>query len=519
MSDNSSPEEKKWQLFRMVVPVFPNWNIFSGYANRMTALGAVMVATSANKLYGWRVEIIDENNFTGERDEADLPNHQLLHKENPADVVGFYCGLTSTVERVWQLAKLYHQQGVLTIAGGWHAHYCPEEMLRNGIDVVVHGDGEKVIQEILRAFANGESFEDIPGISFLRNGAMITNEPEMLEIQCLDNLPFPDFGLLRHANKIKLYPIGRIRGCRMSCEFCSVKGQPRWSGAQHLFQTVNWLVETRGARKFFIVDDRLEGDSEGTMEFFRLIAERYGKRLRFTVQIRLEAAKNTNLLDVMQKAGVHVVCIGYESPIDEDLRAMHKGYLSSDMLKWTAIYRSYGFRIHGMFIFGYPPGKDRKSIEPKEMVKRFKDFIKKARFFTIQILHPVPIVGTELRKRLENEKRLFPQSWVSWSRYDGSYACFQPDNMTLQELQEIPTELMQWFYSFASFFRIPLRTIVLPIDYLTQGWEQWRYHWWHDVIRYGGHLLLQRWRKRQEKDNFLGKLEKSLFLSNQNKDP
>lgn len=511
-------KERSWQLFRMIVPAFPNWNIFSRHASIMTALGPVMVATSASKLWGWRAEIIDENNYKWEGDDNGLPSHQALQRENPATVVGFYCGLTSTIERVWQLAEFYHQQGVVTIAGGWHAHYCPEEMLRNNIDIVVHGDGEDAIQQILEALANGRSVENIPGISFLRDRQMITNEPLMLEIPFLNNLPFPDFGLLRHANKIEVYPIGRIRGCRMNCEFCSVKGEPRWASAHHLFETVNWLVETRGARNFFIVDDRLEGDLQGTVLFFKLIAEKYGKRLRFTVQIRLEAAKNAELLKIMRIAGVHVVCIGYESPIDEDLKAMKKGYLSSDMLKWTKIYRSYGFRIHAMFIFGYPPDKDRKSINSKEMAERFKRFIKKASFFTIQILHPFPIVGTELRKRLESEGRLFPQNLVPWSRYDGNYVCFFPDNMTLQEIQEIPTELMRWFYSFASFFRIPLRTISFPIDYLARGWERWYYHWYNEVIKYGGHLLLQRWRKRQRKDNFLENLKEKLFLSNQNKD-
>lgn len=511
-------KEKNWQLFRIIAPVFPNWNIFSGYANEMTALGPVMVATAASKLWGWRAEIIDENNFNGKRNGDDLPDHQTLQKEAPATAVGFYCGLSSTIERVWQIAKFYHQQGIITIAGGWHAHYCPEEMLRNNINIVVHGDGEGAIQQILQAIASGESINNIPGISFLEDGQVKTNEPEMLEIPCLNNLPFPDFGLLKHAYKIKVYPVGRIRGCRMNCEFCSVKGEPRWASAHHLFETVNWLVDTRDARKFFIVDDRLEGDSQGTMEFFQLIANKYGKRLRFIVQIRLEAAKNTELLKIMRKAGVHVECIGYESPIDEDLKVMKKGYLSSDMLKWTKIHASYGFRIHGMFIFGYPP-KDKKSqISVTERAKRFKTFIKKAHFFTIQIMHPVPIVGTELRKRLEDERRLFSQELVPWSRYDGNYACFLPYDMTLQELQEVPTELMRWFYGLTSLFRIPLRIITFPIDYLTLGWERWYYHWYCDVIKYGGHLLIQRWLKRQRKDNFLENLEKKLALSDQNKD-
>ncbi len=507
----------KWQSLLVVVPAFPDWNIFSGHAKIMTALGPIMVATSANKVWGWNSSVVDENNYRGPRGKDGLPDHCVLQKQNPVKVVGLYCGLSSTMNRAFEVAKIYHQQGVITIAGGWHAHYCPEEMLRNNIDIVVHGDGEGAIQQILQAISRAESFENIPGISFMKDGKMVTNGPEMLELPCLNSLPFPDFGLLRYAHQIKIYPVGRIRGCRMKCEFCSVKGAPRWAGARHLFETVNHLVETRGARSFFIVDDRLEGDLQGTMEFFQLIAERYGKRLHFTVQIRLEAARNTALLSLMKQAGVRYVCIGYESPIDADLKEMKKGYLSKDMLAWTKIYRSFGFRIHGMFIFGYPPSPGRKSATVAEMVKCFKHFIKKARFFTIQIMHPVPLVGTELRERLVAEGRVFPLEIVPWSRYDANSACFIPDNMTLQEFQETPTKLMRWFYSFSSFFRIPLKTLAFPVDFLIRGWERWRDYWWHDIFKYGGHLILQRWRKRQKKDKFLEALE-SWIRDQKNKD-
>lgn len=507
----NTTEGKTWLLFRLIIPVFPEVNIFTKSSKSMTALGPLMVATVANKLWGWCVEVIDENNYRGPRNRQGLPDHQILQKENPATAVGFYCGLTSTMERVWQLAEFYHEQRVVTLAGGWHAHYCPEETLGKNIDLVVHGDGEIIIQPILQAVAEGRSFTEIPGVSFreIREKDQVkTNPPAMLEVSDLSDLPHPDFGLLRYVGKIKYYSIGRIRGCRMNCEFCSVKGLPRWASPRHFFETVNWLVETRKARNFFIVDDRLEEDCSGTLEFFKMVSEKYGRRLSFIVQVRLEtAAKNPELLGIMKKAGVRVVCIGYESPVDEELRVMRKGYSSAKMLEWTKTYRRYGFQIHAMFIFGYPLKIEGKPIAPKELVKDFKRFIRKARFDTVQVLHPVPIVGTDLRKRLKREGKIFPLEAVPWRYYDGSYACFQPDNMNLRELQEIPIKLMKWFYSPVSFVRIPLKTIAFPVDYLLRGWERWRRDWLQDIVKYGGHLLIQKWQRRQGGDRFLKRLE------------
>lgn len=498
-------DRNDWPLVRFIVPAFPEVNIFTKQARSTTALGLVMVATAASKLWGWRVEIIDENNYRGPRNKQGLPDHVILQRENPAAVVGFYCGLTSTMEQVWRLAEFYHQEKVVTIAGGWHAHYCPDETLKNNIDVVAHGDGEIAIRQILNALKEGKSLRDIPGISFFRNEEVRTNLPKRLEIPNLENLPFPDFGLLRYA-KMKFYPIGRTRGCRMNCEFCSVRGEPRWTGGQYLFNVVKWLRETRKARCFFIVDDRLEEDIDGTLAFFRMVSEKYRDRLDFTVQIRLEAAKNTELLEVMKRAGVRTVCIGYESPIDEDLRAMHKGYSSSHMLEWTKILRRY-FRIHGMFIFGYPLKDARISIGVKETVNHFKGFIRKASLDSVQILHPVPLVGTALRQRLEEQGRIFPLELVPWSKYDGNYVCFKPDNMSLREFQEIPMGIMRWFYHPLSFVRIPLKTIAFPVDYLIRGWKDWYRDWYRDVIKYGGHLLIQQWRRKQKGNKFVESLE------------
>ena len=498
--------KNEWPLVRFIVPAFPEVNIFTRQARVTTALGPVMVATAANKLWGWRVEIIDENNYHGgPRDSRGLPNHSVLQKENPASVVAFYCGLTSTMERVWELAKFYHHKRVTTIAGGWHAHYCPEETLRNNVDVVVHGDGEIVIQHILKSLKEGNFLGDILGISFLEDGQVRVDSSGKLEIPNLNDLPYPDFGLLRYA-KMKIYPISRIRGCGMNCEFCSVKGKPRWADSQYLFNMVQWLVETRKARRFFIVDDRLEEDINGTVEFFRMVSRKYGDQLRFTVQIRLETAKNSELLRIMKEAGVRVACIGCESPIDEDLKAMCKGYLSTHMLEWIKILRHY-FWVHGMFMVGYPLKNRQSSISVAETIKRFRRFLRKASFGSVQILHPIPLVGTALRRRLEKEGRLFPLEVVPWSKYDGNYVCFAPDNMTIREFQEIPMKLMRWFYNPWSFFKIPMRIISFPVDYLVRGWKDWYRNWLEDIIKYGGHLLIQRWQKRQ-RSNFVKGLER-----------
>lgn len=493
---------------RFIAPAYPDVNIFTRAAARMAPLGIVSVATAANKVWGFRVEIIDENNYRGPCDEKGLPDHAELQKENPASVMCMYCGLSSTMDRVFELSKFYADQGCVNIAGGWHAHYCPQEVLEHHFGFVVHGDGEVAIREILEAIKQQGDFTEIPGISFWDpkdSDRIARNLPERLDLPDLNLLPYPDFGLIRHGGKIKTYPIGRVRGCRMNCEFCSVKGEPRWVNPEYVFNLVNWLVETRGARYFFIVDDRLEENEEGLLEFFRLIEKKYGAHLRFTVQVRLETAKNISFLESMKRAGIENVCVGFESPIDEDLKAMRKGLLSKKMVEWTRILRRY-FWVHGMFIFGYPTGR-KSELSVDQKIERFKKFIRQAGLSTVQILHPVPLVGTDLRARLLRENRIFPLDVVPWSKYDGNFACFVPDDMSVAELQEAPLKLMKWFYSSLSFLRIPIRTVLFPIHYLFAGWHHWYHGWLREIFRYGGHRLIAQWHARQENRLFSIKLE------------
>jgi len=504
---NVLKDRTDWKLLRIVVPAYAEVNIYTRRTKQTTALGPIMVATTVSKMPGWRVEVIDENNYRGPCDEDGFPDHEALQREAPAHVVGFYCGLTSTIERVYQLAHWYHKQDVVTLAGGWHAHYCPSEALNAGIDVVVHGDGDEVVPMLLRAVQNSMPLLCVPSVSYRENDSVKRTAPEQNEVQRLDALPYPDFGLLKYARKLRMYPLGRTRGCGMACEFCSVKGQARWASAKHFFDALVWLVTTRKARHVFIVDDRLEEDLEGTVAFFRMIAERFGNRLHITVQIRLEAARNQEFLDAMKQAGVRIVCIGYESPIPEELRAMRKGYNVDRMLEWTRVLRTY-FWVHGMFIFGYP-GKEgeRSTMTAHERAHHFKRFIRAARLDSIQVLHPGPLVGTDLRRRLEAAGRIFPLSQVPWSRYDGNYACFRPDDMTLQELQEIPMRLMRWFYHGWGLVRVPVRTLLFPADFLVRGWRQWHRGWLREVVKYGGHRLLQKWHRKLRNQRFVAQLE------------
>ncbi len=511
-------DHKDDNLLRIVAPAYPAFNVYSKVARHTTALGPVAVASAVDEMDHWDVEIIDENNCSRRcpLDDCGRPDHATLQILRKAGYLGLYGGLTSTVPRLYEIAKLYKALGVTVIAGGQHfAGDNIEEALDNGIDYVVVGEGEYTMCELLESLRNGKSPEHVRGIAFTRDDKVIVTE-ERKPIEDFDNLPLPKFDLVKYA-KIKVYPVGWIRGCGMDCEFCTVKGKPRPATAERVLRQIANAVESYGARKFFIVDDLFGYRRSETLELCSML-ERYGKgigkKLRLTVQIRLDRGRDAEMLQAMYRAGVRMVCIGYESPIAEELEAMNKKTKVEDMVELTRLYRKAGFMIHGMFIFGYPLTNGKSlPLTAKKRIRSFRSFIRKAGIDTIQVLLPVPLPGTELSARLESENRIFSREDIGWEYYDGNFPLFHPDPpMTPDLMQYSIRKIMGRFYRFRSVFSIAYHIAIFPLLVfpslnLPARWRRWYRLWRNDVLRFGGWLIVKNWTSAFRKSDFKTKLQ------------
>ena len=504
----------------MIIPAYPAFNIYSRVARLTTALGPVSVATVVSTLPGWDVEVIDENNYGrfGPVDGAGLPDHQTLQTIRPAAVVGLYGGLSSTIPRLYEVARFYRERGVTTVAGGQHfAGENIREALDHGVDYVVLGEGEETIRDLLGALAEGRAPETVAGMAFLRDGQVVRTA-ERPPITDFGRLPLPDFHLVRYA-RLKLFPVGWIRGCGMNCEFCTVKGHPRAAPPERVVEQIAAVLETHGGRHFFVVDDLFGHRREETLRLCRLLAayqEAVNTRLDITVQIRLDRGRDPELLRAMRAAGINTVCIGFESPIREELEAMNKVLKPEDMLAMTRRYHEAGFLVHGMFIFGYPlPEGVQLTLSVRERVRQFRTFIRRARLDTIQVLLPVPLPGTELTARLAAQNRIFPREIIGWEYYDGNFPLFRPDApLTPEDMQTAIRKIMGRFYRFHAVFAIARNVLIFPamlfsLFHIRFGWRKWYRSWRNELLRFGGWIILRRWTAQFKKGDFSAKLARA----------
>ena len=502
---------------RMIAPAYPAFNVYSGVARWTTALGPLCVATVVSRMDGWDVEVIDENNYRrgGPRNRDGLPDHAALQNIRHADVAGFYGGLSSTVPRLYELARLYKQAGVITIAGG--QHFAGENIrpaLENGIDFVVTGEGEHTIRELLMVIERGGDPSAVAGIAFLRNGEVICT-PKRPPVIDFDSLPQPDFHLLRYA-RLRRFPVGWTRGCRMNCEFCTVKGQPRSSSPERVAGQIALLNKEHGARQFFIVDDLFGSDRSGALRLCAMLADYQkaaGIKLDISAQIRLDCGRDEKLLQAMKSAGVKTVCIGYESPVAEELEAMDKRLNAEEMIELTRLYHRAGFFVHGMFIFGYPLRKSPDiKMTTEDRIRCYRQFIRRSRLDTIQVLLPVALPGTALTERLASEGRIFPLDVIGWEYYDGNFPLFMPDDpLTPEEMQQALRKIMGTFYCVRSLLGIILNILTFPVILLAPensrfGRRNWCRTWRNNTFRFGGWVIFCRWIIQFRRGVFPGKL-------------
>jgi radical SAM superfamily enzyme YgiQ (UPF0313 family) len=249
--------------------------------------------------------------------------------------------------------------GLITIAGGRYATQEVELMFEScpGLDIVVRGDGEDTVRELLRR----GSPEDVPRVSYRRDGEVIHNGNAPLAP--VDDYLWPDRSLRRYKytiapggfdTGIPVDTVASSRGCPFRCKFCTFNTNPfgqkrEWSGrsADSLLEE---LREVK-ARVVGFTDDIFTWDMDRIGELCeKLLSE--GIRKTYIFNARIEMYKRPDVLWLMERAGMRIPLIGIESCHDKTLRAISKGFTVAEVRQAFSVLKRYDFFLHCCFIIG-----------------------------------------------------------------------------------------------------------------------------------------------------------------------
>jgi radical SAM superfamily enzyme YgiQ (UPF0313 family) len=366
-----------------------------------------------------------------------------------ADAVGI-TAITHTANRAYSIADAIRAcfPGKPIFMGGNHPSALPEEALLHA-DQVVTGEGENVVREVFE----GRRREPI----------VVGSRVD------IDNVPIVDLSLLegyRHHNgRIAPAPLMASRGCPHSCVFCSVTSM---FGRDYRIRNADLVLEEvlrrhrEGFRWGFFYDDNFAAVPAKTKAFLeKLILANID--FSWGGQFTVRAAQDRELLRLLKRAGCTTMFIGVESINADALREYGKSQTVQLIRESTEAIVAEGLRVHSMFVLG-ADSDDEKSIDKTIL------FSRESRSSTAQFSILFPIPGTELYRKMREQKRIFVDNW---DYFDGSHAVFLTHRISPYRLQQKLLQAYMHFYS-----RKPLYWLASRVGFLL--WKSWN----HGYLRF-----------------------------------
>ncbi|MEM5772161.1 MAG: radical SAM protein [Candidatus Aenigmatarchaeota archaeon] len=389
-------------------------------------LGLGYVATAA-KQTSWEVKVLDCHieKIGTEKLKEEIKNYK-------PNVIGFTV-MTPNFKTIIQLLNEIKNKDTIYIAGGAHATFRPEETINNGFDIVVRGEGERTIIELLNAIEKNLSLKDIKGISFKENKKIIHNPDREFEMN-LDSLKYPDRKLFPYK-KYKIMSLITSRGCPYSCIYCAAtkfwRGIVRFRTPENVLEELTEL-KNLGFKKLRFEDSTFTLNHEHVNKICDLIIKE-NLDFRWSCESRADTL-NKEILEKMQKAGCVLICIGVDSGSQKILDTTKRKMNLDSIIKAFSYTKELGIRTRAYITFGLP-GETRESVlESISLLEKIKpDQI----MISLATIYP----GTELDGKGFIE---FPEDWVSKFGGHGIGAkLFIPDTLKREEYKQLAELLYQ----------------------------------------------------------------------------
>lgn len=374
--------------------------------------------------------------------------------ERKADIVGINC-VTPAAPIVYRIADKIKSvdKEKFIVVGGPHVSVLPEEALNKAsIDVVIRGEGETTVLELVQCLDGSRDLSTVLGISF-RKGNKVVHNWNRDFIGNLDSIPRPAYDLLPlHLYKAPphwaidepVFGIFATRGCPFHCSFCAAEvigKKRRLRGIDNVLDEIEYLSSEYKAKQIMFQDTCFPFERRHALELINGIIDRgFHKRIVWTTSSRVDLV-DKELLDNMYQSGCRIINFGIESGVQSVLDNVHKGFTLEKVRKGVELTRKAGIKIFATFILGLPGDSHETCRKTIEFAKDLDvDF---AQFFTA-----VPYPGTDLwREYLEDRNSTF--DWIEFLQLTApveTMPVYIPKGMTAQELKELQRAAYKEFY-------------------------------------------------------------------------
>jgi radical SAM superfamily enzyme YgiQ (UPF0313 family) len=272
--------------------------------------------------------------------------------------------LTNMREAAFKMAQIAKQKGCKVIISSSDAadHY--EEYLNKGADVIVLGEGEITLKELLEALNKNKGTETITGLAYIREDK-ITQTSKREVLRDLDSLPMAAWDLIDIKPYKKAWVenwgyfslnVATTRGCPFKCNWCAkpIYGNRYNSRSpEKVVEEINYLKEYFQPDHIWFCDD-IFGLKPGWVDRFGELMEQQDLKIKFKIQCRADLLLQENFVAALAKAGSEIVWMGAESGSQKILDAMNKGTKVEQIHEATRLLKKYGIKAAFFLQFGYP---------------------------------------------------------------------------------------------------------------------------------------------------------------------
>lgn len=387
-------------------------------------LGILAVATPLIRA-GYEVALIDS---------TITPNFQARVTEEMRDALCLCVSLVTgpmireTVEIARTVKSLY--PGKPVILGGWHPTLLPDQTLAaESVDIVVTGQGEDALLEIVQHIEAGESLKGIAGIGYKEQGRLVFNTKR--ELRPLAEMPpkayeIADFDAYERACGRRWAMYTSSLACPYNCGYCTNAAAygRKWNALdpEQASREMCDLVERYRLQLLWVVDDNFLVDRNRALAIAEGICAR-GTRFEWSIQASTNLVTRLSVDEwkLLRRSGLTQVAQGADSGSPVIMRAMNKTFQNLEMIYDAAnVLTQAGVRPSFNMIFAYPgegPAERRESI--KLIMNVCREY-PGAEFWT-NIFTPYPgapimerafELGIQVPTRLEDWADFFPRYTV-----------------------------------------------------------------------------------------------------------
>ena len=361
-------------------------------------------------------------------------------------------------ERILEIAR-EEAPDALRIIGGVHATFMYKQVLSesDAIDVVVRGEGEEVLVNLVNTYANGnwqESRHTVQGLAF-RDGERIVATPSAPTVKDIDGIQ-PDWSLLEWEKYIYV-PLGvrvaipnMARGCPFTCSFCSqwkFWRDYRIRDPKKVVDEIENLVNEHDVGFFILADEEPTINRKKFVAFCEeLIARDLPDRIKWGINTRVtDILRDEALLPLYRKAGLVHVSLGTEAATQLKLDQFHKETQVEDNRRAIELLRNADIFVEAQFIVGLDNETPETLEQTYQMAWDWQPDLANWAMYT-----PWPF--TPLFQELGDKVEVF-----DFSKYNFVTPIMKPAAMEREELLDRVMHNYRRFYMKKALFHYPWR--------------------------------------------------------------